>query len=46
MGRDIIIVEDVVDEGNVGRWYVKIVFLRSAEFDREVVGWQGGGLNL
>ena len=34
-----IVVEDVVDEGNVGWWHVKVVFLRSTEFDGEVVGW-------
>ena len=41
MGRNVIIVEDVIDEGNVGWWHVKVVFLRLAEFNREVVGWQG-----
>ena len=46
MGGDVIIVEDVIDEGNVGRWHIKVVFLGSTEFDREVIGWQGRGLNL
>ena len=46
MGRNVIVLEDVIDEGDVWWWYVKIVFLRSSEFDREVVRWQGGGLNL
>ena len=36
MCKDVVIVEDVIDKGNVRRWYVKVVFLGSAEFNRHL----------
>ena len=38
MCGDVVIVKDVIDEGNIWWWYVKIVFFWSSEFDGEVGG--------